>query len=155
MQSDDGDHFDLLPFINIMVCVLGSMLVMTLSIAGLDLRKPAASWLMGSECCDARQPPMVMEWDGSALLAHYPDRILRFDIARRSAGLSQEALGQVLAKLRSERRSYVLIAVRPNGFSTLHDLKLAFRGAGISIGAQPVHNSEEVRSVELENPHGE
>ncbi len=46
-QSDmDSDHFDLLPFISILMCVLGCLLLVTISMASLTMGLDAGeAWL--------------------------------------------------------------------------------------------------------------
>lgn len=76
-QGEDfsRDHFDLLPFINILMCTLGCLLLVTLSIAALSLGPSAGEGWIASQRDSTpatRKQPVLIEWDGTAVSAHLP-----------------------------------------------------------------------------------
>ena len=61
-----SEHFDLLPFINILMCTLGCLLLIALSVAGLSLSAAPEVWAP-SGATSERSEPILMIWDGSTL----------------------------------------------------------------------------------------
>lgn len=151
MRHGNSDHFDLLPFINIMICVLGCMLIVTLSIAGLNLRTPGVNWLVGGMCCKADGTPTLVEWDGMRLTAHVGKGLFRFEPHQDDGKIDLASVAGFIRHLPVDRRRYVLLAVRPSGFGTLGDLQDAFRRFGIEIGSQPLEQEEQLNGLQLQN----
>jgi hypothetical protein len=93
--NECGDHFDLLPFIAILMCVLGCLLLVTLSMAAVcvgvgagegwtpvanpqtPITRPGAGreGIPGSDPV-ANKIPILIEWDGTTAIIHRdPERI--------------------------------------------------------------------------------
>lgn len=74
---EEKDHFDLLPFIAILMCTLGCLLFVTLSVAALSIGPDRGEgWIVGAKRSDGRQPVLV-EWDGVAAVLHRDGRRLK------------------------------------------------------------------------------
>ncbi|MBN1395263.1 MAG: hypothetical protein JW959_09585 [Pirellulales bacterium] len=82
MHTDTGgnaDHFDLLPFIAILMCVLGCLLLVTMSMAaisvGVDVGKRGEGWTVAGPVEEGRRKtPVLIEWDGGAAVIHCDDK---------------------------------------------------------------------------------
>jgi hypothetical protein len=149
-----SDHFDLLPFISILMCVLGCLLLVTISMSAISLGVGAAeAWTpvgiaaggTGDPARPSAKEPIVVEWDGKAATFQLQKRIVVPWKAANPTGIPafQAALRIAAAKRDS---SYLLVAVRPSGFATLAPLLDELRGSGLEVGYEPV---EQARSVTL------
>ena len=72
--NGNSDHFDLLPFIAILMCVLGCLLLVTMSMAaisvGVDAGKRGEGWTVVRQADEHKKTPILIEWDGSAAVIH-------------------------------------------------------------------------------------
>lgn len=162
--STSEDRFDLLPFIAIMLCLLGCLLFVTMSTAALSLGPAAGEgWLPVTAAGGATKQPVLLEWDGVHVRAHLAgfhavrwsaDRGLR--IVEGRVVLSepvrepdQAEFERLLAHF-SERLAthYALFAVRPSGFESFQRLADAFRRRKIEVGYEPIAQSRPVRLLQ-------
>ncbi len=74
MKSSRGrDHFDLLPFIAIMMCLLGCLLLVTISMASINVGVGAGEvWVPAGGEKGPGKTPILLEWDGSHVCLHKP-----------------------------------------------------------------------------------
>ena len=64
-DSGQEDHFNLLPFIAILLCVLGTELLVTMSMATISLGVGAVEgWVQDKDPAHATKNPTLIEWDG-------------------------------------------------------------------------------------------
>jgi len=143
------DHFDLFPFISILVCTLGFLLMVTLSVVAISLG-PGARMVIVPEPVDptavpmaiAGRPvgekPLLIEWDGSQVTIH-PSRVqVPWAAASENEGMNDSHFGQLLKAVRQNRgRYYVFVAVRPSGFGNLGDLIDLMDHQKIKYGYEP------------------
>lgn len=67
------DHFDLLPFIAIMMCLLGCLLLVTISMASINVGVGAGEvWVPGGGEQGPGKTPVLIEWDGKHVAVHRP-----------------------------------------------------------------------------------
>ncbi|MGE4088379.1 MAG: hypothetical protein AB7F93_09865 [Immundisolibacter sp.] len=140
------DHFDLFPYIAILMSLLGALLTATLGMASLSLGPGVAeTWDMAARDGTASKAPVLVEWDGSALTVHEGAQRRRVpwldDQAAAAGGMRPRsaAMQRLLAEFgQRSATGYVLFAVRPSGFATLPRLTDDFRAAHIDIGYEPV-----------------
>jgi len=161
-QTADREHFDMLPFIAILMCTLGSLLYVTLIVASLCIGPGAGEiWVAVHGMNRLQKIPMLIEWDGQAVTVHRDGRkermawqgLRKVRLLDGSEGYSREGvgnaspLGSVLAQL-SQRKAthYALFAVRPSGFASFNLFADEFRERGIDVGYEPI---EEGRPVYL------
>jgi len=160
-QTADREHFDMLPFIAILMCTLGCLLYVTLIVASLCIGPGAGEgWIPVYGKDQPRKIPMLLEWDGRAVTVHrngsrervpwdglqevqQPDGSEAFT----SNGVDDASpLGGILAELdRQKETHYALFAVRPSGFETFNLLANEFRQRGIDIGYEPIEEDRPVR----------
>jgi hypothetical protein len=154
------DHFDLLPFITILMCTLGSLLYVTLTIVALNLGPGAGDgWIVSSDPSRPAKIPVLVEWNGKTGIVHYNrqrlmvpwDRpaVVRLPDGswyRNPARARSPQLDSVLTALSAQRGThYALFAVRPLGFSNFDGFADEFRSAGIDVGYEPIEQRRPVR----------
>src|SRR5271169_180348 len=68
-QSEEQDHFDLLPFIGIMMCLLGTLLLVTMCMAAINVGAGAREGWVPQPDPNAKIPVLI-EWDGTYAVWH-------------------------------------------------------------------------------------
>jgi hypothetical protein len=69
-QFQDKDHFDLLPFIAILMCTLGCLLFVTLSVAALSIGPGRGEGWVPDKAEGTQKTPVLVEWDGTVAVLH-------------------------------------------------------------------------------------
>src|SRR5947209_7863817 len=131
LRSEDADHFDLLPFIAILMCTLGCLLFTTLSVAALSLGTGAAEgWIPVVDPKRPHKTPVLIEWDERLTTIHRDRRVivarwsqagweaLTGDTPAGSGGAAHPPpeVRSLLDDLARHRETdYALFAVRPAG----------------------------------------
>lgn len=148
-KGNGGDHFDLLPFINILMCTLGCLLLVTLSLASLSLGSADETWAI--VCCKDERPaktPVLVEWDGETIAVHWKHG--EEDLAW-SPGSSSPALRSLLGDFEQMAEShYALFAVRPSGFHTFSTLRRLFQEKELDVGYEPIAQNRPVPTITME-----
>lgn len=159
-EDHSRDHFDLRPFIAIMMCVLACLLLVTMSIAALSIGPGVGEgWVPSGDAGSAAKQPVLIEWDGTVAVVHQGSG--RRLIGKWSGGQSLSIVnGEIVAETLSsdgilegvlsdlERRRdthYALFAVRPSGFATLNRFADVFRDRKIAVGYEPIVQDKAVR----------
>lgn len=166
-QSAEQDHFDLLPFIAIMMCLLGTLLLVTMSMAAINIGAGAGEGWM-PESTSGSKTPVLIEWDGKAAIWHNEKtqqrieadfieyrklrgnwfRIGPDDRLTKVAAPEPTAIDPLIDYLEKRRQShYALFAVRPGGFENFRRLAVRFEDHGIEIGSEPIDAGKPVRLV--------
>jgi len=168
-QSAELDHFDLLPFIAIMMCLLGTLLLVTMSMAAINIGAGAGEgWVPAPDPSPGAKTPVLIEWDGKYAIWHSekgPQKLeedfieftkfgggwVRFDQngrATRVTGPQPSALDPLIDYLEPRRQThYALFAVRPSGFSTFRRFASRFEDRNIETGSEPIDQGKPVRLV--------
>ena len=156
-HNPSADHFDLLPFIAIMMCVLGCLLLVTMSVAALSIGPNVGEgWAPTMDCASPGKTPVLIEWDGSNAIFHQDDGgkkqiavtidqsddNLSTQLEKRNRGELKQALDDLAAKTETH---YALFAVRPSGFSNFLRFLALFRQRKISVGYEPIKQGKPVR----------
>ena len=149
------DHFDLLPYIAVLMCMLGCLLFITLSLVSLSLINVGLIFLPHP----APKTPIKVEWaQQGAVMQDLKEPIRWSDQAwlTLESGDTQNltdqdtppAFQQLLAKCKGKDAGYYpVFAVRPSGFKTfgaIHDLCAR---DGIQIGYYPAGEKQRVTLV--------
>jgi hypothetical protein len=142
-----GDHFDLLPFINILMCTLACLLLVTLSMATLSIGPGAGEgWVPLASKSAGSRAPVLIEWDGTELIAHIGNQKQRQVVSSIKLLSFNPDQNDVLGGLVAHKDSrYVLFAVRPTGFPSFSGLAAIFRDSGIAVGYEPIAQDRPVR----------
>lgn len=171
-QEHSGDHFDLLPFIAILMCVLGCLLLVTVSMSAISMGIGAGEvWLpAAAETGSAFKAPILVEFDGSSAVFHLDGSRTRVPWkpgSRRTISIggssfiladdddegttkSTSPIVPILKSMEPKKDTcYALIAVRPSGFSHLHQFLAEFRGRNITVGFEPIEQSRPVSLAEF------
>jgi hypothetical protein len=166
-QSAEQDHFDLLPFIAIMMCLLGTLLLVTMSMAAINIGAGAGEgWVPAPD--PGAKIPVLIEWDGRDAVWHsetglqrIPEDFTEFvnfgsgwirfgpdGKTTRAYGPEPNALDPLVGYLEARRKThYALFAVRPSGFSTFRRFASRFEDRKIDVGSEPIEQGKSVRLV--------
>src|SRR3990170_3655483 len=81
------DHFDLLPYISILMCTLGTLLLMTVSMTAINLGPGVGIGIVQAvDTNNMTKLAVLIEWDGHMATVHQGDRreAIRVDQPRRT-----------------------------------------------------------------------
>lgn len=158
-----GDHFDLLPFVSILMCTLGCLLFITLSIVSVSLTDiPTILTPVGQ-----KKSPVLIEWANpvSAIHTDGGERIevrwepatwkqmetqtpQRDSLGNRGETLLPQALQANLDDIsKHSDQKYALIAVRPSGLSTFKYLLTICEQGKMERGYYLVREDERVEAT--------
>jgi hypothetical protein len=155
------DHFDLLPFIAILMCMLGCLLLVTMSVAALSMGPGAGEgWIPTRDPSQTTKIPVLIEWDGTNLLVHRNGQQEQIKWTKPSTfefqGMTllrkddkaeeNPALDRLYSDLQTSNSThYALFAVRPSGFDDFSLMVSTFRSRDIEVGFEPIGQSKPVR----------
>lgn len=135
--------FDLFPFLSILACVLGCLLLVVMVTVALSVGPGAAQIIEIEGTSD--KTPVVIEWDGTSVVLH-PEKV-RVSAAAALAkdGRNDSPFGKLLDRLEAKKKeSYVFVLVRPSGFDNFGTLRAAVGRRKLDIGYEPI---EQHRSI--------
>lgn len=154
-SQEMNDHFDLLPFVAILLCVLGCLLFITLSIAGLSLTRPKTGvYVAGQD-----KKPILVEWgqnnttiqkNGKRIAIIWTaaqwNKLKHADMISldelRLPKVLQETINDVSAQSSTQ---YIFFTVRPSGFETFAQIyRKCKEKHNIDIGYYPIAENENV-----------
>lgn len=148
------EHFDLLPFINILMCTLGCLLLIALSMASLSLSSAGETWNPTNGNGGTDKQAVLLVWDGRTIVAQINQDTLCViwptdngtDASACPRNTKPGTFDQVLDYLRLNTGDhYALIAVRPSGFANFVRLRMTLTSARIDIGYEPIDQNKQVR----------
>lgn len=145
-DSEQEDHFNLLPFIAILMCVLGTELLVTMSVATISLGAGAAEGWMPAE--DPKRPtknPVLIEWDGQVAVIHRANSLERVAITLVGGNTPPELENLLTQMAGNSNTDYALFAVRPSGFENYYRLAAEFKARRIDVGFEPIEQGKRVR----------
>jgi len=159
--NHNSDHFDLLPFIAILMCLLGALLLITMGMTAINLGPGAnEGWTVISDSL-ANKTPVLIEWDGDNAIIHQADSVKnakwtastqkifnkKGKLIQISDSLSLDpVLWTAIQDLQHNRNSkFVLFAVRPSGFHNFTLFAEEFRNRDIEIAKEPIEQNKKVR----------
>ena len=148
------DHFDLLPFIALMMIVLATLLFITMAMTAINVGAGAAEvWVPSATPDGDTKIPILAEWDGVNLIIQKRaghERITLGKEVRRWWNSDREfrsvELRSFLTEMIGDKEThYILFAVRPSGFGNFQTLASEFRKRGVSVGYEPIEQGKVVR----------
>lgn len=143
-RNDSTEHFDMLPFIGLLMCILGVLLFVTLSVAALALGPNVKEGWLPVQSTDRKKVPILLEWDGSVAIIHHGSelsKVVAFSSSKNTAELS----GFINDMVAKRNTHYVLFAVRPSGFKNFQLLADQFRDKRVDVGYEPIPQDKNVR----------
>ena len=163
-----SDHFDLLPFIAILMCLLGTLLLITMGMTAINLGPGAKEgWTILNDTINKSKTPILIEWDGETAVIH---RNTRQILAKWSSSTQKvftkngksvqfsdslsldSALWNVIVELKRDHNfKFALFAVRPSGFKNFNLFAEEFRNRNITIAKEPIEQDKKVRIKSSEN----
>ncbi len=131
----------------VLMCFLGSLVTIAVTIVALSVLFPAEVWelgLLGAQ----HKTPHVIEWDGANITVH-PDReVVPIPVALANNGKNDTAFGKVLAEVKADREhEFVFVIVRPTGFSTFLPFLQVFTQEKIDVGYEPALGDQKIAVV--------
>ena len=168
-KQSDLYTISLFSMLNILKCVLGVLIFILLTLAMLSAGPGRTIQLKVSEgekvfsaTTDVhRKTPHYIEWDGNTLLIHPGRETVRFRedfesidtfsqtyeyMEREIDGTPLEAMLQEIGE--SNGSDYIVLLVRPSGFSTLYEIRGYIESRGIALGYEPIMQGWNVRVPE-------
>ena len=144
MKSTTSEHFDMLPFIGLLMCVLGVLLFVTLSVAALALGPNVKEGWLPIQSSDHNKTPVLLEWDGKNAVIHRGNQLS--SIEAFAGGKNKPELSNFITEMVAKRNThYVLFAVRPSGFENFQVLADRFREKRVDVGYEPIPQDKKVR----------
>jgi len=147
-HGGNQDHFDLLPFISVLMTTLGCLFLITLTIAALYLGASAKEgWIPDTSSKAMAKKPILVEWDGVTAIFHLGKRKVAGKWQPRG-GRDPEFDAAMKELIDARSTHYALIAVRPSGFETFRGLIQQFRDRRVEIGYEPIAQDRSVRLLD-------
>jgi hypothetical protein len=145
-RNSSSEHFDVLPFIGLLMCVLGVLLFVTLSVAALALGPNAKEGWLPLDGQDRKKTPILIEWDGKSAVIHNGNHLKSVEVFLESSEKKTPELLNFLKEMTAKRQThYVLFAVRPSGFKNFQLLADEFRDRRVDVGYEPIPQDKNVR----------
>jgi len=136
----------MLPFIGLLMCVLGVLLFVTLSVAALAMGPNVKEGWLPLDDAIRGKTPILVEWDGTNAVIHRGNQkasVLLYLTSNSS--ITPEFSAFVTEMERKRKTDYVLFAVRPSGFGNFQILADEFRNKRVDIGYEPITQDRAVR----------
>ncbi len=119
-----------------MMCLLGTLLLVTMSMAAINVGAGSGEGWVPEASADAKIPVLI-EWDGVHAIWHS-------DNGYRD--LNPLALAPLMEYLETHRKThYALFAVRPSGFGTFRKFAAKFENRYLEVGFEPIEQGKPVR----------
>lgn len=145
MTASD-EHFDMLPFIGLLMCVLGVLLYVTLSVAALAIGPNVKEGWLPLDTEDKKKVPILLEWDGKLAVVHAENRSKLSEPFLDANDEGTPQLSRFLSEMVGRRQThYILFAVRPSGFRNFQILADKFRERKVDVGYEPIPQDKQVR----------
>jgi len=152
--TTSSDHFDLLPFVAILMCTLGCLLFITLSVVSLTKPGTVIKINRGKQ----KKQPVLIFWSErvTAIQNGSQEKIIRWDDATwhkmETESLPNAAspaipleLQNTLAEIgRHSDTSFAFFAVRPSGFKSFETMRRLCKQLHLDIGFYPVDETGKV-----------
>jgi len=159
-----SDHFDLLPFIAILMCLLGALLLITISMTAFNLGPGAGEgWIPMKDTLKITKTPILIEWDGVTAVIHKQNKKIYAEwsnstllpvfqgdtyVYKSDSTKLDPMLWNIISELERERENkYALFAVRPSGFKNFYKFAGEFRNRNIDVGKEPMEQGKKVRLI--------
>lgn len=132
-----GATVELFPFLAVLACVLGALTLIVIGVTTSTLGETRAISIVGRERGDriVAKTPVVIEVTRGAVILHPEQRVVPTDRLLSADSPLRTLLDEV-----SRRRAstYIIAAVRPDGFATFATVRDAVERRGLDLGFEPV-----------------
>ena len=136
----------MLPFIGLLMCVLGVLLFVTLSVAALAMGPNVKEGWLPLDDYTTGKTPILVEWDGTNAVIHRDNQAISVAVYSTGKSSITPQFSAFVTEMERKRKSdYVLFAVRPSGFVNFQMLADEFRNKRIDIGYEPIAQDRSVR----------
>lgn len=156
-QNASSDHFDLLPFVAILMGTLGCLLFITLSVVSLSLTPAKA----GPDRTAQNKKPVLIEWakpvstiieNGRRVAVNWSPSAWEALETRASLKSASPEIPTEMKRLLNEigsqpARRYILFAVRPSGFKAFSAMADLCKQRHIDIGFYPIGENDAVKGI--------
>ena len=155
LSDEEDSGISLEPMFNILACTLGVMVFVLATVSTVSLGTNKAVEFVAPDFPDElrRDVPTWIEWDGSEMTLYPQEERVAFDRDLRTiptfeatydymfGRLAGTPLGAALADASLERGRYVILFVRPSGFTTLTEVRGYLQLLGIDVVEVPIEQS--------------
>jgi hypothetical protein len=136
----------MLPFIGLLMCVLGVLLFVTLSVAALAIGPNVKEGWLPLDAQDRKKIPILLEWDGKSGVIHRENQSKLVQTFLDSDDKNTPELSSFLGEMTAKRNThYVLFALRPSGFKNFQTVADQFRAKRVDVGYEPIPQDKNVR----------
>ncbi len=129
-------QLDLFPFLSILACTIGTLilLVVVISVSSLSRERTTVQILARETAQNDGRTPRYLECRRDGVVIHPQQQL----VPQSELAPNTSRLALFLAGLRSRGdREYVIVAVRPDGFSCFEQVREQVERAGLAIGYEP------------------
>jgi hypothetical protein len=150
------------------MCTLGTLLLVTLSMAAVNLGPGAGeTWIPTPDASRHTKIPMLFQWDGNTLVVDREKGRTQISIplelyiqtpnSSQEEKAAKEQVDSGFAELdadalddleRQNDTHYALFAIRPSGFNSFGSLRYRFQKRNISIGTEPIEQGKPVKLLD-------
>jgi hypothetical protein len=156
LSDDDGaSGVSLEPMFNILACTMGVMVFVLATVSTVSLGTNKAVEFVAPDFPDElqRDIPTWIEWDGREMILYPAEDAVTFERDLRAIPtfddtydymferLAGTPLGAALANASLETGRYVILFVRPSGFTTLTEVRGYLQLLGIDVVEVPIEQS--------------
>ena len=155
LADEDETVVSLDPMFNILACTLGVMVFVLATVSTVSLGTNKAVEFVAPDFPEElqRDIPTWIEWDGSEMILYPQEEAVSFERDLRAIStfdatydymyerLAGTPLGAALANAALERGRYVILFVRPAGFTTLTEVRGYLQLLGIDVVEVPIEQS--------------
>lgn len=155
LSDAEDSGISLEPMFNILACTLGVMVFVLATVSTVSLGTNKAVEFVAPDFPDEleRDVPTWIEWDGNEMTLYPQEEAVAFDRDLRAiptfeatydymfGRLAGTPLGAALADASLERGRYVILFVRPSGFTTLTEVRGYLQLLGIDVVEVPIEQS--------------
>lgn len=160
LNKEDTQIISLFPMFNILVCAMGVLIFILSAVTTLSLGVgKSVSVILGipNNSSNVKKPHYI-EWDGTSLIMHPSQQKVAFDVNLSDMKTYDETYEYINKKIKDtplekllkevykhRDQDYLIILVRPSGFSHFTEIRGYIESSGIDIGYEPVDQEWKLR----------
>ncbi len=150
----DAFRVELFPFMAVLMCFLGGLLTIGLTVVALSVLFPQEIWSLGMPG-KAHRLPAVIEWDGFGVTIHPQRVVIPAAVALEKDGDNSSEFGQLLREVRAHPdKRFLFVLVRPTGFSTFPQLLQMLQQDEVDVGYEAAVPEQKISIVISEGATG-
>lgn len=160
LNKEDSPIISLFPMFNILVCAMGVLIFILSAITTLSLGVgKSVSVILGIPNNSPNiKKPHYIEWDGTSLIIHPSKQSVSFDLNLTELKTYEQTYDHINKKInntpleklleevyKNRENDYLIVLIRPSGFSQFTVIRGYIENRGIDIGYEPVDQAWNLR----------